>query len=148
MEISGRSLIGGAVSGAGRATFHSLNPATGEALSPAFHAAGPADVTRAASLASEAAPAMARLSGAERARFLREIATRIADAAPSLVDRAAAETALTVARLSSETVRTTGQLRLFADVQLFQTWTCSRHRHASCRHGLTGALLLRTCGPR
>jgi NADP-dependent aldehyde dehydrogenase len=126
MEITGRSLIGGVAAVAGGATFRALNPATGETLSPVFHAAGPADVERAATLAAEAAPAMARLSGAERARCLREIASRIADATPSLVARAAAETALTEARLSGEVGRTTGQLRLFADLVERGDWVAAR----------------------
>jgi NADP-dependent aldehyde dehydrogenase len=126
MELTGRSLIGGVAAAAGGTTFHALNPATGEVLAPAFHAAEPKDVDRAASLAAEAAAAMARLSGADRARYLREIAARITDATPSLVARAAAETALTDARLSGEVGRTTGQLRLFADLVERGDWVSAR----------------------
>ncbi len=139
MEIGGRSLLGGGVAGgaggaappaggggAGGPAFHAVHPATGETLPPACHPAAAADVDRAASLAAEAAPAMARLPGAERARFLREVAARLDAATGDLVPRARAETALPEARLAGEIGRTTGQLRLFAGLVERGDWVGAR----------------------
>ncbi len=126
MEITGRSLIGGEPGSSGGATFHAVDPATGREIPPALHAATAADVDRATALAAEATPGMALLSGADRARFLREAASRLAAASPALVERAAAETALPRSRLLSEVDRTTGQLCLFADLVQRGDWVDAR----------------------
>lgn len=106
--------------------FHAVNPATGEALEPPFHAATPADVDRAAALAAEAAPVLADLPGADTARFLRAIASRLDAAKDALAARAHAETALPLPRCTGEIGRTSGQLRLFADLVERGDWVDAR----------------------
>ncbi len=66
--------------------------------------------------AAAAAPVWRRSAAAERASWLRAAATALDDARDELVALADAETRLGTARLAGEVARTTGQLRLFADV--------------------------------
>ncbi len=65
--------------------------------------------------AADAAPALATTSPVERARWLRSIADSLDADAPRLVPLAADESHLPVPRLTGELVRTTFQLRLFAE---------------------------------
>lgn len=57
-----------------------------------------------------------RTTGADRAAFLRNIAEKLEAATPLIVQTAMAETALPEPRLQGEMGRTTGQLRMFADL--------------------------------
>jgi NADP-dependent aldehyde dehydrogenase len=95
-------------------TFRAVNPATNEALAPDFSIATQADVAQACVLADAAFDAFRETTPDERARFLEAIATRIEAIGEPLLERAAAETGLPMARLTGERGRTTGQLRLFA----------------------------------
>ena len=67
-------------------------------------------------LAAQAAPVWAATSRADRAAALRAVADRLDAAADELVVIACAETHLAEGRLRGELVRTTFQLRLFAEV--------------------------------
>ncbi|HVZ64481.1 MAG TPA: aldehyde dehydrogenase (NADP(+)) [Lacunisphaera sp.] len=113
MKPDGGSLIGFGSSGLGGASFKAFDPTRNEALEPSFISAGLDDVDRAARLAAAAAPAWARLSGAERHRFLEAIAKNLEAKADNLVARAMQETALPEARLKGEVARTCWQLRLY-----------------------------------
>ncbi|ROQ04480.1 NADP-dependent aldehyde dehydrogenase [Rathayibacter sp. PhB93] len=66
--------------------------------------------------AAAATPAVLASSRQERAGWLSRIAARLDEARDDLVEVAEAETHLGVERLRGEVARTTGQLRLFADV--------------------------------
>ncbi|NRG41151.1 aldehyde dehydrogenase (NADP(+)) [Rathayibacter sp. VKM Ac-2835] len=66
--------------------------------------------------AAAAAPAVLASSRQERAGWLTRIAARLDEARDELVEVAEGETHLGVERLRGEVARTTGQLRLFADV--------------------------------
>ena len=124
--LRGLSLIGaGEASGKGKA-FHAFNPATGESLEPAYHSATPYELDRAAKLAAEAFPVYSRISGRERAAFLRTVAAKIEGLVESFAVRTVQETALPVARVRGETARTSGQLRLFADVIEEGSWVNAR----------------------
>jgi NADP-dependent aldehyde dehydrogenase len=68
--------------------------------------------------AAAAAGPWAASAPAERARLLRALADRLDAAAGELVPLAAAESGLPDARLVGEVARTSGQLRLFAEVAL------------------------------
>ncbi|MDX1998676.1 MAG: aldehyde dehydrogenase (NADP(+)) [Thermoanaerobaculia bacterium] len=103
-------------------TFQAENPATGEALEPPFHAASETEVDAACRLADAAFEVFSESSGAERGALLRAIAEQLEARAEALVARAQLETALPVARLQSELGRTTGQLRLFAEIAEDGTW--------------------------
>lgn len=126
MKPDGGSLIGFGSSGAGGATFKAFDPARNTALEPTFLAATTADADRAAVLAAAAAPALARLSGADRGKFLRAIAANLETKADDLVARAMQETALPEARLKGEVARTVGQLRLYAQAAERGDWTDAR----------------------
>jgi alpha-ketoglutaric semialdehyde dehydrogenase len=126
MKPDGGSLIGFGSSGVAGTTFKAFDPAAGVALEPTFISATPADVERAAELAAAAAPVLARLSGAERGRFLRAIAANLETKADNLVARAQQETALPEARLKGEVARTVGQLRLYAETAERGDWVDAR----------------------
>ncbi|MEH3101725.1 aldehyde dehydrogenase (NADP(+)) [Sphingomonas adhaesiva] len=90
--------------------------ASGERLEPGYPVSTAADVAHAC-IAAEAAfdPYRARAAD-ERAALLDAAAEEILALGDDLIDRAAAETGLPVARLTGERGRTVGQLRLFAQV--------------------------------
>lgn len=75
----------------------------------------PALVDRACRAAEEAFWTYAHTSEAERAAFLNGIADEIEARAAAITDIGCRETGLPEARLDGERLRTTGQLRLFAD---------------------------------
>ena len=126
MELVGRNLIGGALAEAGRASFRAVEPATGREIEPAFAEASDADVDQALRLAAEAFESFRRRTPANRAAFLREIATQIELLGDDLIDRANRETALGVERLRGERGRTGGQLRLFAELIEEGSWVGAR----------------------
>jgi NADP-dependent aldehyde dehydrogenase len=99
---------------------------TGVDLEPAYHYAPVEDVDWAANLAEDAFAVYSRVSGREKARFLRHIAAGIEAIAAEIVERAHKETALPEARLQGETARTVNQLRLFAQVVEEGSWLNAR----------------------
>lgn len=113
MKPDGGNLIGFGSSGLGGAVFRAFNPATGAQIEPGFASATVEDVERAVQLATEAAPAWARLPGEQRHDFLRLIADNLEARADDLVARAMIETGLPEARLRGEVARTANQLRLY-----------------------------------
>ncbi|MBO2446072.1 aldehyde dehydrogenase (NADP(+)) [Actinomadura barringtoniae] len=84
------------------------------------------DVERAATLAWEAFDGYRATSTEARAAFLDSIADEIEKAAPELARVVQEETGLPAARIAGETARTTGQLRMFAEVVREGSWrqTC------------------------
>lgn len=125
-KLSGRSLIGFR-EGTGQGTPHyATNPATGQHLQPGFIPATDEEVDISARLAAEAFDSYRRISGRERGAFLRTIAAKIEAIAADIIERAGLETALTSARLQTETARTVGQLRLFAQVAEEGSWVNAR----------------------
>ena len=121
-----RSLLIGAddVPG-GAAPFQAVDPATGEQLDPVYHDADGATVDRAAELAW-AAFALPPHDFEQRAAFLETIADEIEALGYVLVERVNAETGIPTPRVQGEMARTTGQLRLFADVVREGSWTGAR----------------------
>lgn len=126
LPLQGISLVGSKDGAPGGAPFHGCNPVTGEILEPRYSSANSHDVEEAARLAALAFPHYAKLSAADRAAFLRSIATGIEAAANEIVDRAKLETGLPEARLRGELARTTNQLRLFAEVVEEGSWVNAR----------------------
>ncbi len=103
-------------------TLTAVDPRTGEALEAAhpIHDAATVDA------AAEAAWAVYR-TGALRDRtrreaLLRAVARRLEERADAVVDVAGRETGLPEARLRGELARTTGQLRMFADLIANEAW--------------------------
>jgi 2,5-dioxopentanoate dehydrogenase len=81
--------------------------------------------------ASDAAFASYRaLSGAEKAKFLEAIASEIEQLGDVLLETASRETALPLPRLTGERARTTGQLRMFAELVREGSWRDARIDHA------------------
>lgn len=109
---------------------HSVQPGTGAELDPPYIGAAPDDVERAMALAAAAFPVFSNLSGQSRAAFLREIAVEIESVVDDIVERGQLETALPEPRLRGETARTTGQLRMFANLIEEGSWVDARIDHA------------------
>src|SRR6202041_1172032 len=132
MEFRGTSIIGfrdgnaGKAGDAGNGAFQAFAPATGQKIEPAFHSATAEEVDLAVRLATEACVEFGRVSGAKKAEFLEMIAARIEAQTESLVTRANQESALSLARLQSETGRTCTQLRMFAKVVREGSWVTAR----------------------
>jgi len=125
-RLLGLSLIGDRTGLGKGATFRAVNPANAAELEPVFYSATSEDIDRAASLAEAAFPALAGLSGRERAALLRRIADGLASEGPAIVERAHLESGLPLPRLQGELGRTTGQLRLFAEVLEEGSWVNAR----------------------
>ncbi len=130
MQLTGIQLIGGQdIPGTG-AEFHAHDPATGEALAPAWRGADAAQVDRAAQLADAAFASYRETSLEARAAFLEAIAQSILDLGDVLIERAMRETGLPRPRLEGERGRTVSQLRLFARVVRDGDWIGARIDHA------------------
>lgn len=125
MESTVFSMINDAQLGDG-VRFRAVDPTTGRTIEPEFVSAQANDVAHAAKMAADAAPVFAALSNRERAEFLRTIAEELAADAGAIVQRAMHETGLPRPRLEGELARTTGQLRLFADVVEEGSWVDAR----------------------
>jgi 2,5-dioxopentanoate dehydrogenase len=126
MRIQGQSLIGFREGSAAGKTFRARNPLTGESLGPDFFSATADEVNAAAQLAHEAFSSYGRASGHTKGNFLRKVAANIEAIANDVIERAALESALPKPRLQSETARTCGQLRLFAELVDEGSWLMAR----------------------
>src|ERR1700690_767996 len=98
-RLSRRRLIGFRESRETGGGMYATNPATGERVQPGFIPATAEEVERAVRLASEAFDVYRHSSGKTRGAFLRAIAAKIDAIAADVVERAALETALPLARL-------------------------------------------------
>ena len=125
MQFHGQHIIAGKPSAEGAATIRAVDPATGEALAPAFHEATSEEIDRAVRAAEAAFEARPRRAEA-RAALLRRIADEIEALGDVLVERVMAETGLPEGRVRGERGRTTGQLRLFAEVVREGSWVGAR----------------------
>lgn len=128
--LFGTSFIGDSRSIGKEPCGHAVQPGTGLALEPTYLSATPEEVERAATLAAAAFPVYSNLPGNVRAEFLRTIAREIEVVGDDLAERGPLETGLPEARLRGETARTTGQLRLFADLIEEGSWVDARIEHA------------------
>jgi NADP-dependent aldehyde dehydrogenase len=128
MPISGFSIVGTRASTGtnGGEQFHAFDPVQNTELSPAFWGATSQDVEQAAQLATQAFTITKSLSGSQKARFLRAIASGLEEIKAELLDWANRESGLPMARLEGELGRTTSQLRLFADLVEEGSWVEAR----------------------
>ena len=124
--LLGTSFIGYSRSTGTEVSGHGIQPGTGTVLEPAYLAATPEEVERAMALAAAAFPVYSNLSGKTRAGFLRAIAREIETVVDDIVERGILETALPEPRLRGETGRTTGQLRMFANLIEEGSWVDAR----------------------
>ncbi|MVM31566.1 aldehyde dehydrogenase family protein [Spirosoma sp. HMF4905] len=107
-------------------SFQGINPTTGQPLPGIFEEATASEVAQACERAAEAFSEYRKKSGAEKARFLEQIATEIEALGDELLTRAQAESGLPLARLTGERGRTTGQLRMFAEYLREGSWVDAR----------------------
>ena len=114
--ILGHNFIGGARRTAGTLFLQSLDAASGEALPYRFVQATPEEVDAAAEAAASAYPHYRQLPASRRAEFLDTIAAELDALDDDFVAIVCRETALPATRIQGERSRTSGQLRLFAEV--------------------------------
>ena len=129
-ELTGRSIIGAGRGSETAKIFRAFDPRTGDAVGPDFFSATLDELDRAAELAEKARIPYGKISGRERAKFLRRIADNIEAFGAKLLDRASLETGLPNERFVSERGRTCGQLRMFADLLDEGSWVDARIDHA------------------
>jgi NADP-dependent aldehyde dehydrogenase len=110
----GAHLIAGVPSQEGDDGFFAIEPATGRQRTLRFTEATPNEVDLAVRAAAAATRAARELTDQDRAELLDAAATALEDLGDELLTVAEAETGLPRARLESERVRTTEQLRGFA----------------------------------
>ena len=115
-QLTGHSIVAGSPLVGTAGTFAGQDPATAEALEPAYSLLDDTQVARATAAAQEAFASFSALAPEPHARFLEQAAANIDALGPDVVARAMRETGLPAARLTGELARTTGQLRLFAHV--------------------------------
>ncbi|MDD2049348.1 aldehyde dehydrogenase (NADP(+)) [Pseudomonas putida] len=115
-DIIGHNYIGGARSAAGTVTLQSHDASSGEALPYCFHQATPEEVDAAARAAQLAYPTFRNLAPGRRAEFLEAIAAQLDALGDDFIQLVTRETALPNARILGERGRTSGQMRLFAEV--------------------------------
>ncbi|MFF4710757.1 aldehyde dehydrogenase family protein [Streptomyces eurythermus] len=94
---------------------YGVDARTGERLEPGVPETTPEEVAELCAAADRAAPPLAALPPAERARLLVAVADALDAAAEELIESADTETALGRPTLQAELARTTGQLRLLAE---------------------------------
>lgn len=115
-EVSGHNYIAGTRSARGSNTVQSHDANTGEALPYRFHQATVEEVSAAAEAAATAYPIFRNLSAARRAEFLDAIATELETLDDTFIALVCRETALPAGRIQGERARTSGQMRLFANM--------------------------------
>lgn len=126
MTLHGKSLLAGQPGQAGGSVFWTLNPATGQRLTPDFHSASAAEVDHALKESAAAFADYSARAPAERAAFLDAIATELEGLGEALLQRAHQETGLPLARITGERGRTCAQLRLFASLVREGSWVDAR----------------------
>ena len=126
IQIKGNSILGFSEAAGGTESIKAIDPSNGNEIEPPFISATSAEVETAAALAQTAFLSYSKKSGAQRAEFLNEIALQIEALGDTLTQRAVQETGLPEARIKGETGRTTGQLRLFANVAAEGSWAQPR----------------------
>ncbi|KJZ43584.1 aldehyde dehydrogenase (NADP(+)) [Pseudomonas fluorescens] len=116
LEILGHNYIGGARSAVGGIILNSHDASTGEALPYSFVQATAQEVDAAVQAAAAAYPTFRNLPATRRAQFLEAIAAQLDALDDEFVALVTRETALPSARIQGERGRTSGQMRLFAQV--------------------------------
>ena len=130
MQLTGLNYIGSKTSGTGDKTFQGSDPALNQMLEPKFHDATASEINAAMQAAHAAFAIYSKKSASERAAFLNAIATEMEALGDELLNKAVQETALPLARITGERGRTTGQLRMFANLIEEGSWVDARIDHA------------------
>lgn len=114
-NMKGYNIIGKKISANKDEVLYATNPKDLSTLEGDFHIASEEEANEAVILAKSVASDYARISGVQRAQFLRTIADNIENLGSKLVDRVVAESGLPEGRVKGERGRTCGQLRFFAE---------------------------------
>jgi NADP-dependent aldehyde dehydrogenase len=114
--LLGHNFINGGRSATGSVSLHSLDATTGEALPLSFMEATREEVDAAALAAEEAYPAYRTTTALQRATFLDAIADQLDALGDEFIAMVCRETALPAGRIQGERARTSGQMRLFAQL--------------------------------
>ncbi len=124
--LTGQMLIAGEpVRGSGK-PIRAFDPAEGQDLEPPYQYGDASHVDAACAAAASAFADYRATASEQRAQLLEAIAANIEAVKDALVERAVAESGLPQARIAGEVGRTTGQLRLFADVLREGSWNGAR----------------------
>jgi len=118
----GKNIIASTYVNANEKNLNAINPATGMVIEGDFFKANEKLVNEALLSATEAFQSYRSINKDLKATFLNAIADEIAVITDELVKRASAESGLPAARLQGEVGRTTGQLRLFANLIADGSW--------------------------
>ena len=130
MQLTGLNYIGSKTSGNGDKTFQSSDPALNQLLEPKFHESTVAEIDEAMRASQAAFVIYSKKTAKERAAFLNAIAAEMEALGDELLNKAVQETALPLARITGERGRTTGQLRMFANLIEEGSWVDARIDHA------------------
>ncbi len=125
MAITGNNIIGCSLSAKSNSSFQAVNPANSQALQEIFYNATNEELDEAAQKAATAFPLYNQKTAIEKANFLDAIADEIMALGDDLLNRAMAESGLPAARLTGERGRTTGQLKMFAQLLREGSWVCA-----------------------
>jgi 2,5-dioxopentanoate dehydrogenase len=116
MNLTGKNLIAGELSGDTRDGFFAFDAHKNVAMSTEFAQASAIEVNTAISRANDAFLSYSQLSANKRAKFLRLIGEQILALGDDLITIACSETGLPAMRIQGERGRTVNQLVLFADL--------------------------------
>lgn len=130
MTLTGHHLIAGREAAPSGHAFNATNPTTSATLEPAFGDATHAEADEALQAAEAAFDALRLATPETRATLLDTIADEIMAMGDALLERAHAETALPMARLTGERGRAVGQCKLFAALIREGSWADARVDHA------------------
>ncbi|WP_448698316.1 aldehyde dehydrogenase (NADP(+)) [Mucilaginibacter sp. AW1-3] len=125
MMVVVEQIIGFETSAEGRDTMISIDPANGDKVAEFFIATAE-EVDKAVEKAAAAFQQYRKRSGAEKAGFLEAIANEIMAIGDELITVCCAESGLPQGRIVGERGRTTGQLKLFADLLKEGSWLDAR----------------------
>ena len=130
MTLTGHHYIAGREAAPHGHLFHAFNPTTSAQLEPAFGDATHAEADEAMQAADGAFDALRLATPETRAKLLDTIADEITALGDALLERAHAECALPMARLTGERGRAIGQLKLFAGLIREGSWANACVDHA------------------
>src|SRR4051812_45943755 len=116
MELTGKNIIGGRLSSAGKTNYRAVDPVTTKEVEPLFYDASMEEVDEAILGAAGAFDVYRRKSGIDKSEFLHAIAEEILADDEDLIKRAVLETGLGEARIKNELARTIHQIKLFAEI--------------------------------